>query len=297
MLAEGVAELTPFFHWCDTAVRQVRFFWDRGAIAVELTAHYEDHVRDLERIGFDHDLALERALGAMGNAVEVGRALDRVHKPFLGWMWLLSRYGVLISLLVTVCVFGSNLNWFSRFTSPAPRDGQYENGDFFSFSPDSWEHEYSVQVLTGTGDCVVERSGDTWSVPYAVVWKCTYPGDNRDPGFTIYWTVVALARDDQNPFDSPRSDFMEDLVLTCSGGTYYDTRYERIGTDESGKGIWGPSDGRLTVSQTSSDPFRTLYCITFTGPTQEDPPGDWCELSYPYGEPWTIHIDWEEAAS
>ena len=61
--------------------------------------------------------------------------------------------------------------------------------------------------------------------------------------------------------------------------------------------IRGPADGRLAVSQTASDPFRTLYYISFTGPTQDDPPGAWCELSYPYGEPWTIHIDWEEAVS
>lgn len=184
--------MTDFFKWCDTATRQVRFFWDRGAIAAELTAHYEDHVKDLERIGFDHALALERALGAMGDAEEVGRALDRVHKPLLGWLWLVSKWGVLFCLLVTLCAFGSNLDWFSRFTHPSPRDGQYENDGSFHFSPDSWEHEYSIQVLTGTGDCVVERSGDTWSVPYAVVWKCTYPGDDRDLGFTYYWTMVAL---------------------------------------------------------------------------------------------------------
>lgn len=46
----------------------------------------------------------------------------------------------------------------------------------------------------------------------------------------------------------------------------------------------------------ASDPFRTLYYISFTGPTQDDPPGEWCVLSYPYGKPWSIRIDWEEAA-
>lgn len=288
--------MTEFFKWCDTATRQVRFSWDRGDIAAELTAHYEDHVRDLERIGFDHDLALERALGAMGDVEEVGRALDRVHKPLLGWLWLGSKWGVLFFLLVTLCVFGSNLDWFSQFTHPAPRDGQYEDDGFFRFSPDSWEHEYSVQVLTGTGDCVVERSGDTWSVPYAVVWKCDYPGDDHDLDYTYYWTMVALARDDKNPFDSADSDFMEDLVLTASDGTYYGTYYDYIGTDENGEVIRGPSDGYLWVGRVASDPFRTLYRLSFTSPTLEESPGTWCTLSYPYGEPWTIRIDWEEAA-
>ena len=289
--------MTEFFKWCDTATRQVRFFWDRSDIAAELTAHYEDHVKDLERIGFDHDLALERALGAMGDAEEVGRALDRVHKPLLGWLWLVSKVMVPVLALIALFVFGSNMNWFSRFTHPAPRDGQYEADGFFYFSPGSWENEQSVRILTGTGDCVVERSDDTWSVPYAAVWKCDYPGDNGGPGYTLYWTTVALARDDKNPFDSVHSNFMEDLVLTASNGSYYDTYYERISTDENGEGIWGPSDGYLIIRLNPSDPFRTLYYITFSSSTQEEVPGAWCELSYPYGEPWTIRIHWEEAVS
>ena len=102
--------MTEFFKWCDTATRQVRFFWDRSDIAAELTAHYEDHVKDLERIGFDHDLALERALEAMGDAKEVGRALDRVHKPLLGWLWLASKVMVPILALAAFFVFNSNMN-------------------------------------------------------------------------------------------------------------------------------------------------------------------------------------------
>ena len=42
--------MTEFGRWCDTVTRQVRFRPDRGAIQRELTAHYQDHVRDLERV-------------------------------------------------------------------------------------------------------------------------------------------------------------------------------------------------------------------------------------------------------
>ena len=77
--------------WVDAVCEEVRFQPDRKAIARELRVHYEDHVKDLLRLGRDPALAEERALAAMGDAQEVGRALDKVHKPWLGWLWEVSR--------------------------------------------------------------------------------------------------------------------------------------------------------------------------------------------------------------
>ena len=88
--------------WVDAVCEQVRFQPDRRAIARELRVHYEDHMKDLLRLGRDPALAEERALDAMGNAQEVGRALDRVHKPWLGWLWEASR--VLLLLLAVLAV-------------------------------------------------------------------------------------------------------------------------------------------------------------------------------------------------
>lgn len=88
--------------WVDAVCEQVRFRPDRKAIARELRVHYDDHVRDLLRLGRDPELAAERALAAMGNAQEVGQALDKVHKPWLGWLWEASR--VLLLLLAVLAV-------------------------------------------------------------------------------------------------------------------------------------------------------------------------------------------------
>lgn len=83
----------------------VRFQADHETIQRELQAHYEDHVKDLERIGYDAALAKERALNAMGDPEEVGQAMDRAHKPWLGWLWLLSRWGVIAAIYAAVfCV-------------------------------------------------------------------------------------------------------------------------------------------------------------------------------------------------
>ena len=86
--------------WCARAVGHVRFKPDRLAIERELTDHYEDHRRDLVRIGYEPNLASERALRAMGDADTVGEALDRAHQPWLGWLWELSRLLVLLTALL-----------------------------------------------------------------------------------------------------------------------------------------------------------------------------------------------------
>ena len=68
----------------------------------ELRVHYDDHVKDLLRLGRDPALAEERALEAMGDAQEVGRALDKVHKPWLGWLWEASRTLALALTVLTL---------------------------------------------------------------------------------------------------------------------------------------------------------------------------------------------------
>lgn len=65
--------MANFQDWRAEVLSHVRFFPDHGAIIKELSAHYEDSVKDFLRIGYAQDLAYQRALAAMGDAEEVGR--------------------------------------------------------------------------------------------------------------------------------------------------------------------------------------------------------------------------------
>ena len=94
--------MSAFDDWREQVVEQVRFRPDRKAIARELTAHFQDHVRDLERLDYPWQLAEQRALAAMGDAEAVGKALDRVHKPWLGWLWVASRCILLLTLVMAL---------------------------------------------------------------------------------------------------------------------------------------------------------------------------------------------------
>ena len=67
--------MSAFDDWREQVVEQVRFRPDRKAIARELTAHFQDHVRDLERLDYPWQLAEQRALAAMGDPEQIGKAL------------------------------------------------------------------------------------------------------------------------------------------------------------------------------------------------------------------------------
>ena len=91
-----------FIGWLERVCDCIRFQPDRKAIRKELWAHYEDHCRDLERLEYEPALARQRALEAMGDPLEVGKALDLVHKPWLGWLWEASRILLLVLTVLSL---------------------------------------------------------------------------------------------------------------------------------------------------------------------------------------------------
>jgi len=279
-----VKPLEEFQKWCKTVTDQVRFRPDRAAIARELQAHYEDHVKDLERIGFDSTLAEERALAAMGDAEQIGRAMNRAHKPWLGWLWTASRLSLLLGVLFGVLclvVYG-----WRDFPQPAQRSGDYEPDGYFYFD-DEWR-EGAPRVRVGRGDQTVKRGGLELSVPYAALWAREYELEGQQ--YREYWTTIVLAVNDRNPINEQRSNFLQHMAVTFDDGAVHDPNYYDYSFDWDGNVVWG-ADGYLGYSEEGEDPFRTVYYLR-TSPRLEM--GEWLELSYPYGEPWTIRVNWEE---
>lgn len=96
------------YNWCRQVCEQVRFKPDHGSIQKELYAHMEDCCERLMASGMEKEAAEQAMLERMGDPAEVGRALDKVHKPWLGWLWMVSRWAVILCgvifafLLVTV---------------------------------------------------------------------------------------------------------------------------------------------------------------------------------------------------
>lgn len=231
----------------------------------------------------------------MGNAEEVGKAMNKAHRPGLGWLWLVSKWAAIACVTVMAFVYFSEFGWRQLFHAPVQRTGDHEPDGYSYFSPGSWERENAVRIMwVGKGDSTIERDDDIFSVPYAAVWKCHYPASsgNHYRPYDLYWMTVVLATDDKNPFDVRYGNFLDQFVFTCEDGRLYTDDHGVVGLDENGKDIWGPGDGYFKCNQSESDLFRSQYYMRAC--LGETPPGEWGEMSYVIGEPWSIRIEWEE---
>lgn len=104
-----------FDQWISQAVRQIRFRPDREAIEKELSDHMEDRKQDFLQ-ELDEKAAEQAVLRAMGDAKETGKLLNKIHSPWLGYVWLASR--VVLAILAVACglmvIFGEDL-WGERY--------------------------------------------------------------------------------------------------------------------------------------------------------------------------------------
>lgn len=89
-----------------TVTEQVRCSRMHDFIAEELKDHILDQAEAFEEEGTDHEQALELAVREMGDPVETGVALDRIHRPHMSVEML-----VLVSLIsvLSLVFYGSML--------------------------------------------------------------------------------------------------------------------------------------------------------------------------------------------
>lgn len=80
----------------------IKLPFDRNNIYEELNAHIEDSIEDFIEEGYSNKEATIRAVENMGNAEDVGRELNQIHKPLLGWIWKTSQIIVAITGILSV---------------------------------------------------------------------------------------------------------------------------------------------------------------------------------------------------
>jgi len=265
--------MMEFIRWRDTVLRQVRFKPDRKAIREELNGHYEDKVADLERLGYDRKLAESRALEAMGDAVEIGKAFDKVHKPWLGWLWKVTTWVAVILVLVTVWnVWNGGYLEIQNSLGLMPDAVDYQpDGQSFLFADtDSIKRVYWKPLSNS-----IERNGHTISVPYMAIFKHEY--DDGDFGY--YLEVVIEEKD---PYFWEKGPNLSGLRGVGNDGALY---WNSSGQDRGREGTMFPLLSEHNL-------FGTIYKGVFE---LEETTDQWLEITYPHGEPWTFRLDWEEA--
>jgi len=280
-----------FSTWFQQVRKQVRFRPDHDVIERELAAHYEDHYQDLRRLGYDESLAQERAIRAMGDPVQVGKALDAAHKPWLGWLWMISK------VICQICVTLALLFFFCGPLTPLIDNLQDQNdwdGDYYRMPEYFWyngsdEIPESLKtarlVATGQGKAPIERAGYTLTVPYAEVWE-----QSSQNGQVLRYYFVALQVEDQYFWDDGPKYLTTNLTLEDACGRYVDTHYDVYTFDENGKAVWGPADGYLLVNTPEKGMFTTTYYLCANVKAEPGDLGETAGLRYPYGTPWTLTI-------
>ena len=126
--------------WTERAAEGIIFRPDQREVERELLAHLEDKAADLARIfpDMEREEAEKRAVEQMGDPKEIGRALARLHRPWLGWLWRLSQIALAWAVL-----------WSLREAVPdLLRGNQY------------WFQE---QVYLSAQDCYLMGGGPLWA--------------------------------------------------------------------------------------------------------------------------------------
>lgn len=146
------------YRWVETALAQMRFPPDRNAVRQELWDHMLDRREVFLAQGMNMDEAEAEAARVMGDPVETGRLLNRIHRPWLGWLWQASR-GLLIAAVVLAVILGVNheRNSYIDWSGMLPRpDRNWDlDGCFYDLAQYLEEETQTVTVRPGA----VERAG------------------------------------------------------------------------------------------------------------------------------------------
>ena len=259
--------ILSFDNWCFHAAAHIRFKPDRPAVEQELREHMEDHFNALLAEGKTAQEAERLTLAAMGDADETGAALARVHKPYLGWLYVAAKWVVALSailLFMVSCSSGFDFPAFG-FSEPFPMlDLESSSSETFLLFPQR----------------KAQRDGYTFSVPLAI--HRIRKDDDRAPYEAIFFVLEAM-----HPL--PWAGFPEgvrcSLSAVDSAGNLYPNRSLKYSlADEAYREVGGNPRGRTLL--------RYRYELWISN---LDPAAEWVELRYErLGCSFTLCIDLTE---
>ena len=86
---------------------QMRCVKAREGVAREVSDHILDQAAAFEETGMEHDQAVEMAVHEMGDPVEFGVSLDRIHRPQMNWKLILVTFVLTMAgLFVMYSIYG-----------------------------------------------------------------------------------------------------------------------------------------------------------------------------------------------
>lgn len=179
-------------------LKEVKFKYDHNGIRQELIEHMEELYEDLQADGMDESGAEIMTVVYMGDAKEIGQALNQEHSPILGWIWRISKCVMIVMIVLSV------LTWIYPYCRDLGK----------SFMKDYVEKTDSPLVYTIELDTVLE----SYSNETIKLNELRYYEDNtlEIRGTTLDWN--------RHP-DTFGSEFggHEDRIFDEKGREYYGT--------------------------------------------------------------------------
>ena len=206
-----------YLSWLETVGKQMWFPPDRDAVLAELADHMADRRADFIEQGMSGLEAGEAVAAVMGDPVEVGKTMNRVHDPILGWIWQISRI-----LVLAVLVCGAAL-WIWSDT--------FSVGNMFPALNRDWELagcEYEqMYKLEGTCKETTVRGG---TVEKAGVYTLTLDHGSWAVGETQQCLLLGFRLEAESLFDLNPLGFSHWLCAEDDLGNTYQRQY--IGANE-----------------------------------------------------------------
>ena len=91
--------------YLDRMLHHVKSKYDHIDIRREYREHMEDMLDYYVESGMDEDTAKHTVLEEMGDADSLGRVLNEIHNPVVGWIWRVSRWVMVMVITVSVLNF------------------------------------------------------------------------------------------------------------------------------------------------------------------------------------------------
>lgn len=102
-------------HYLESVTEQIRCKKARDFVSAELENHILEQAEAYEAEGISKEEALEKAVKEMGDPIEVGISLDRIHKPKISWELLL-LVGIISILGICIhAVFGAGKVYVKKY--------------------------------------------------------------------------------------------------------------------------------------------------------------------------------------
>lgn len=150
-----------FDDYIKNALNQIAFIFEHKNIKRELMSHLADLKDEYAEQGLESSELTRRVIEDMGDPVVIGKELNQIHHPIIGWLWWISRLFVVVILVYSIFFVGSKFMTHllsKRFVS----DQAFDIHQFMSGLGDSeriaqFNQDLALTIKLNDGEVLIDR--------------------------------------------------------------------------------------------------------------------------------------------